>query len=50
MSAMVWCPRHRGTPREIECTKVISPKMVMDTIRRLPAFVERHPEEALKEE
>ena len=50
MTAMVWCPRHRGTPREIECTKMISPKMVMNTIRRLPVFRERHPEEAAKQE
>ncbi len=34
----VWCPKHAGTPREIECTKAITPKMVEDTIRRIPEF------------
>ena len=36
--APVWCPRHVGTPREIECTKTITPKMVQETIMRIPAF------------
>ena len=34
----VWCPKHVGTPREIECTRAITPKMVRDTILRIPAF------------
>jgi len=34
----VWCPRHAGTPREIECTRAITPHMVRETIRRIPAF------------
>ena len=34
----VWCPRHVGTPREIECTKTITPKMVQETIMRIPVF------------
>ena len=34
----VWCPRHVNTPREIECTKAITPKMVQETIMRIPAF------------
>ncbi len=34
----VWCPRHVGTPREIECTKAITPKMVQDVIMKIPAF------------
>lgn len=29
----LWCPIHRGTSREFECTKKISPKYVMDKIR-----------------
>lgn len=37
----IWCPRHSGTPREIECTKVITPKMVRETIMKIPAFQER---------
>ena len=36
--APVWCPRHVGTPREIECTRTITPKMVQETIMRIPAF------------
>ena len=36
--APVWCPRHVGTPREIECTKTITPKMVQETIMRIPTF------------
>lgn len=37
----VWCPRHVGTPREIECTRVITPKMVQDTIMKIPAVQRR---------
>ena len=37
----VWCPRHIGTPREIECTRAITPKMVRETILRIPAFQQR---------
>lgn len=39
--APVWCPRHAGTQREIECTRAITPKMVMETIERIPAFQAR---------
>ena len=39
--APVWCPRHVGTPREIECTKTITPKMVQETILRIPVFQKR---------
>jgi len=51
--APVWCPRHVGTPREIECTKTITPKMVQETIMRIPAFqkhVEKLREQELMEE
>ena len=37
----VWCPKHVGTPREIECTRAITPKMVRETILRIPAFQKR---------
>ena len=33
------CPRHNGTPRELECQKKISPRRVLDAIERL--IVER---------
>ena len=47
--APVWCPRHVGTPREIECTKAITPKMVQETIMRIPAF-QRHAAELDEQE
>lgn len=28
-----WCPRHKGTPREFECSKVITPETVIDRIK-----------------
>ncbi len=34
----VWCPRHAGTSREIECTKAITPQMVERVIRQIPVF------------
>ncbi|MCQ2397122.1 MAG: autotransporter strand-loop-strand O-heptosyltransferase [Lentisphaeria bacterium] len=34
----VWCPRHVGTPREIECTRAVTTKMVIDTIMKIPEF------------
>ncbi|NLG14767.1 MAG: autotransporter strand-loop-strand O-heptosyltransferase [Lentisphaerae bacterium] len=36
----VWCPRHVGTAREIECTKTITPKMVRETIEKIPQFIQ----------
>ncbi len=36
-----WCPRHLGTPRQFECTRMISTKMVMDTIKNIPAYQEQ---------
>ena len=29
------CPYHEGTPRELECQKKISPRMVIEAIERL---------------
>lgn len=37
----IWCPKHLGTPREIECTKTITPKMVWETICKIPQFQEQ---------
>lgn len=34
----LWCPRHKNTPMHFECTKGISSKMVIDAIKRIPAF------------
>lgn len=35
----LWCPRYKGTSRACECTKLISPKMVIDTINRIPGVL-----------
>lgn len=35
----LWCPRYKGTSRACECTKLISPKMVMDAIDRIPGVL-----------
>ena len=34
----LWCPRHKGTDRHFECTKMISSYQVIETIKRIPAF------------
>lgn len=36
-----WCPRHEGTESEIACTYAVTPKMVKDTILRIPQLQER---------
>ena len=38
----LWCPRHAGTPRQFECTRLITPEHVTATIQRIPGFG-RHP-------
>ncbi len=37
-----WCPRHAGTARHFECTRLITPEHVIQTIRRIPAFGVHH--------
>jgi len=37
----LWCPRHAGTPRQFECTRLITAEAVKDVIRRIPAFQQR---------
>ena len=37
----LWCPRHANTPRQFECTRLITTEQVIATIRRVPAFTER---------
>jgi autotransporter strand-loop-strand O-heptosyltransferase len=34
----LWCPRHAGTPRQIECTRLITADQVKAAIRRVPGF------------
>ena len=36
----LWCPRHAGTPRQFECTALITPEQVKQAIRRIPGFAE----------
>jgi autotransporter strand-loop-strand O-heptosyltransferase len=36
----LWCPRHANTPRQFECTRLITAEHVKDTIRRIPGFGE----------
>jgi autotransporter strand-loop-strand O-heptosyltransferase len=34
----LWCPRHAGTPRQFECTRLITAEHVKAAIKRIPAF------------
>jgi autotransporter strand-loop-strand O-heptosyltransferase len=34
----LWCPRHANTPRQFECTRLITAEQVKQTIRRIPDF------------
>ncbi len=34
----LWCPRHQNTPRHFECTRLITPEHVIQTIQRVPGF------------
>jgi autotransporter strand-loop-strand O-heptosyltransferase len=34
----LWCPRHAGTARQFECTRLITAAQVMQAIRRIPGF------------
>jgi autotransporter strand-loop-strand O-heptosyltransferase len=34
----LWCPRHANTPRQFECTRLITAEQVKQTIRRIPGF------------
>jgi autotransporter strand-loop-strand O-heptosyltransferase len=38
----LWCPRHANTPRQFECTRLITAEAVKDVIRRIPQFREQH--------
>ncbi|MGC2855561.1 autotransporter strand-loop-strand O-heptosyltransferase [Novispirillum sp. DQ9] len=37
----LWCPRHKGTPRHFECTRLISANQVKAAIARIPGFRDR---------
>jgi autotransporter strand-loop-strand O-heptosyltransferase len=34
----LWCPRHKNTPRMFECSRLITPHQVINTIKRVPAI------------
>ena len=34
----LWCPRHKGTSRQFECTSLITAEQVKQAIRRIPGF------------
>jgi autotransporter strand-loop-strand O-heptosyltransferase len=34
----LWCPRHKDTPRQFECTRLITGAQVIRTIARVPGF------------
>ena len=37
----LWCPRHKDTPRQFECTRLITVDQVKATIRKIPLFAEK---------
>jgi autotransporter strand-loop-strand O-heptosyltransferase len=34
----LWCPRHANTPRQFECTRLITATQVIQMIQRIPGF------------
>ena len=34
----LWCPRHKDTPRQFECTRLITADQVKATLQRIPGF------------
>ena len=34
----LWCPRHKDTPRQFECTRLITSEHVKATIKQIPGF------------
>jgi autotransporter strand-loop-strand O-heptosyltransferase len=39
----LWCPRHAGTPRQFECTRLITATLVIQVIRTIPGFGQPKP-------
>jgi autotransporter strand-loop-strand O-heptosyltransferase len=35
----LWCPRHAGTPRQFECTRLITVAQVISTLKRIPGLI-----------
>ncbi len=42
----LWCPRHKDTPRQFECTRLITVDQVRATIRTIPQFAKREKQAA----
>jgi autotransporter strand-loop-strand O-heptosyltransferase len=42
----LWCPRHKGTLQQFECTRLITAEAVKNTIKRIPGFVEKSVEKS----
>ena len=38
----MWCPRHKDTPRQFECTRLITAEHVKSVIQKVPGFRVRH--------
>lgn len=38
----LWCPRHKDTPRQFECTRLITFDQVKRTIENIPGFETRN--------
>jgi autotransporter strand-loop-strand O-heptosyltransferase len=38
----LWCPRHKDTPRQFECTRLITAHQVKSAIARIPGFGAPH--------
>jgi autotransporter strand-loop-strand O-heptosyltransferase len=36
-----WCPRHKGTPREFECTRLITVDHVKSVVKTIPIFEDK---------
>ena len=39
----LWCPRHAGTPRQFECTRLITTEHVVATLEKMLASPVRSP-------
>lgn len=38
----LWCPRHKDTPRQFECTRLITFEQVRRTVENIPGFEMRN--------
>jgi autotransporter strand-loop-strand O-heptosyltransferase len=39
----LWCPRHKDTSRQFECTRLITADLVRNVLRRMPGFGAKRP-------